>query len=111
MNGVLLAALSAAAAWAALAVLCLRSTTQRHRMGLPEQTAMRRRLCGAAGGLLLLASLVAAVASDGPAVGAMVWLCQLGLLGLALIFLLPYRPGIVLWRWRWAGTGSRHSRE
>lgn len=111
MNGMALSAASAAAAWMAMSVLCLRSSSQRHRMGLPELAPIRRKLAGAAGTLLLAASLAAAVTSDGPAIGLILWLCQAGLAGLVLTCLLPYKPGILLWPWLSAGKGSRHSRE
>jgi hypothetical protein len=110
MNSLALHLASIAAAWMAMSVLCLRSSSQRHRMGLPELAPIRRRHAGAAATTLLAASLVAAVASDGPALGIVLWLCQAGLLGLVLTCLLPYKPGILLWPWPSAGKGWRHGR-
>jgi hypothetical protein len=96
MSALPVAAFSALAGWAALMVLCLRSSSQRHRMGLRPQAPLRRRILALAGVALLAASLAAAIAIDGVAVGIALWLCQLGLLGLVMVCLLPYAPGIVL---------------
>ncbi|MBC7858540.1 MAG: DUF3325 family protein, partial [Burkholderiaceae bacterium] len=86
----LLAAGSACAAWAGMAALAFQSPNQRHRMGLIEQAAGRRRCFIAAAAALLALSLGAAIAADGAALGMVLWLCQAGMLGLALIGALPY---------------------
>lgn len=86
----MLAAGSALAAWAGMAVLCFQSSSQRHRMGLREQTRAQQWRFIAAGMALLATSLSAAIAVDSASFGIVLWLCQAGILGLALIFWLPY---------------------
>lgn len=90
MKPVLLAAGSALAAWAGMAVLCFRSSNQRHRMGLEEQTRGERWRFATAGTMLLAISLIASIAADGASFGIVAWLCQAGILGLILICMLPY---------------------
>lgn len=90
MKPVLLAAGSVFAAWAGMAVLCFRSSNQRHRMGLKEQTRGERWRFSTAGTILLALSLIAAIAADGASFGIVAWLCQTGILGLILICMLPY---------------------
>lgn len=96
MKPVLLAAASLFASWAGMSALCFGSPTQRHRMGLPEQDRWQRRRLAAAGILLIFLSLLAATAADGAAFGIVLWICQTGLAGLALIGMLPYSPAPVL---------------
>jgi hypothetical protein len=90
MSPLLLAAGSALAAWAGMAALCFQSSSQRHRMGLREQTRGQQRRFIAAGSALLAVSLAAAIAADGVSFGIVLWLCQAGILGAVLICWLPY---------------------
>ena len=96
MNSVLLAAGSALAAWAGMAVLCFQSPSQRHRMGLREQTRGRQGRFIAAGASLLAVSLATAIAADGVSFGTTLWLCQAGILGVVLVFWLPYSATAVV---------------
>ncbi len=111
MNAVALAVCSLVTGWFALVVLCLRSSSQRHRLGLVSLARHHRWLLGLAGIALLAISLATATLVDGTAVGPVLWLCQLGLLGLAMVCVLPYAPGIVLGPWRGAGKGWQRNRE
>ncbi|HYD60856.1 MAG TPA: DUF3325 family protein [Noviherbaspirillum sp.] len=90
MNAMQFAAGSALAAWAGMAALCFQSSSQRHRMGLREQTRGQQQRFIAAGSALLAISLAAAIAADGVSFGIVLWLCQAGILGAALICWLPY---------------------
>lgn len=96
MKPVLLAMASLFASWAGMVVLCFASPTQRHRMGLAEQGARQRRNCVMAAILLFFFSLLAAIAADGTAFGIVLWICQAGLAGLALVCMLPYSPAWVV---------------
>jgi hypothetical protein len=90
MKPILLGTASALAAWASMAILCFRSSSQRHRMGLREQGKRQRRQYLAAAILLLSLSLLAATAVDGTSFGILLWICQTGIVGLALLCALPY---------------------
>lgn len=90
MNALLLAAGSALAAWAGMAVLCFQSSSQRRRMGLREQTGPEQWRFILAGTGLIAISLAATVAADGTQFGVLLWLCQAGMLGVALICCLPF---------------------
>jgi hypothetical protein len=90
MKPVLLAMGSAFAVWAGMSALCFQSSNQRHRMGLTEQTTGERWRFMGAGTALLAISLIGAMAADGASFGIVLWLCQIGVLGFALICLLPY---------------------
>lgn len=90
MTPQLLAAASLLAAWSGMTVLCFASRNQRHRMHLPEQQDGQRRGYRAAAVLLLSASLLAAVTTNGTSFGIVLWICQAGLAGLALVCVLPY---------------------
>jgi hypothetical protein len=100
MKTLLFAAASTCAAWAGMAALCYRSSNQRHRMGLPAQAPELGRWFALAGTALLALSLAGAVAADGLSFGIVLWLCQAGMLGLAMICMLPYARDLV-------GTMSR----
>ena len=95
MNALLMAAGSACAAWAGMAVLCFRSASQRRRMGLREQSAPEQWRFILAGAALIAISLAAAVVADGVQFGLLLWLCQAGMLGVALICCLPFARGAV----------------
>ncbi|MDQ1812366.1 DUF3325 family protein [Massilia sp. CCM 9210] len=95
MNAPLMAAGSAFAAWAGLAVLCFQSSSQRRRMGLREQSGRERWRFILAGAALIAISLVAAVVADGTRFGLLLWPCQTGMLGVALICLLPFARSAV----------------
>jgi hypothetical protein len=97
---------SALAAWAGMAALCFQSPSQRHRMGLCEQTRRQRRPFIAAAVALLAMSLAAAVAANGASFGIVLWLCQTGVLGLALVCLLPYWPLHIAHLWRMAAIAA-----
>ena len=90
MSALALGLASALSAGAALTLLCLRASSQRHRLGLPEQTPGWRWLYAIAGLALLAISLAATVAVDGLSFGSVLWLCQAGLLALLITCLLPY---------------------
>lgn len=90
MKALLLAAGSALAVWAGMAVLCFRSSSQRRRLGLREQTGRERWRFSMAATALIGISLAAAVVADGAQFGLVLWLCQAGMLGLALICTLPF---------------------
>jgi hypothetical protein len=90
MSTLLLGIWSAAAAFMGMAALCVQSKNQRHRMGWREQTVQQRCIFVALGALLLAASLAMAVRVNGLSFGIVLWLCQTGVLGLALICSLPY---------------------
>lgn len=99
MTALLMAAGSALAAWAGMGVLCFQSPSQRRRLGLPEQTGRQRWPCAMAAATLIAVSLAAAVA-DGVPFALVLWLCQAGLLGLALICTLPFaRRGVTASMW------------
>lgn len=96
MSPLLIAAGSTLAAWAGMAALCFQSPSQRHRLGLREQTRRQQQGFIATGSALLAVSLASAIAVDGVSFGVTLWLCQAGILGLALVFWLPYSmPGVV----------------
>ncbi len=90
MNALLMAAGSACAAWAGMAVLCFQSSSQRRRLGLREQSGREQGRFILAGTALIVISLVAAVSADGSQFGVLLWLCQTGMLGMALICSLPF---------------------
>ncbi len=90
MNPLLIVACSVLSAWSGMAALCFQSSSQRHRMGLREQTRGQQWRFIAAGCALLAFSLAAAIAADGVSFGIVLWLCQTGILGAALICWLPY---------------------
>ncbi|RSZ60402.1 DUF3325 family protein [Massilia atriviolacea] len=95
MNAALMAAGSAFAAWAGMAVLCFQSSSQRQRMGLREQSGRQQWGFILAGAALLAVSLAAAVVADGSQFGLLLWLCQAGMLGVALICCLPFARSAV----------------
>ncbi|WP_167092759.1 DUF3325 family protein [Massilia frigida] len=101
----LLSLASAITAWAAMAVLCARSATQRCRMGLPDQAPAQSLAWALAGVTLLLVSMAAAVIASGASFGILLWLCQAGVLGLLMICLLPYAGAVVLAPWCWPNKG------
>ncbi|UOD29679.1 DUF3325 family protein [Massilia violaceinigra] len=90
MNALLMAAGSACAAWAGMAVLCFQSASQRRRLGLREQGGREQGCFILAGTVLIAISLAAAVGADGSQFGVLLWLCQTGMLGMALICSLPF---------------------
>lgn len=90
MTALLLAAGSALAVWAGMAVLCFQSPSQRRRLGLREHTGREKWRFILAGTALIVISLAAAIAADGAQFGIVLWLCQVGMLGLALICCLPF---------------------
>lgn len=81
---------SLAAAWAGMAVLYFRSAIERQRQGLPAQSTRRRCFLLVLGAGLLALSLALSVLSDGASFGAVLWLSQTGIVGLALICWKPY---------------------
>lgn len=95
MNALLMSAGSAFAAWAGMAVLCYQSSSQRHRMGLREQSAREQWRFILAGTALIAISLAAAVLADGTQFGLLLGLCQAGMLGVALICCLPFARSAV----------------
>lgn len=90
MNAVVVATASVLGAFSGMALLCLQSPAHRHRNGLPEQDLPVRLGVIVTGAVLLYISLFAAVTGQGASFGIVAWMCQLGLLGLAMIILLPY---------------------
>lgn len=90
MKVLLMAAGSALAVWAGMAVLCFRSSSQRRRLGLREQSGREQWRFTMAATALIAISLAAAVVADGAQFGLVLWLCQAGMLGLALICSLPF---------------------
>lgn len=90
MTALLLAVGSALAVWAGMAVLCFQSSSQRRRLGLPEHTGREQWRFILAGAVLIVISLAAAIAADGVQFGIVLWLCQVGMLGVALICCLPF---------------------
>lgn len=95
MSQILLDVVSILGAWSAMVALCFRSSTQRHRMGLREQSHWQRRYFLAAAIAMLSVSLGAAIASNGVSFGIVLWLCQASVLGIALICWLPYSASSV----------------
>ena len=95
MTALLMAAGSALAVWAGMAVLCFQSSSQRRRLGLRELTSPEQWRFIMAGTALIAVSLAAAVAADGVQFGMLLWLCQVGVLGLALICCLPFARAAV----------------
>lgn len=92
MTPVVLAVASTLGAWSGMAMLGLQAPSHRHRLGLPPQSAGPRLRRAAAGAALLILSLSAAIAANGLSFGIVLWLCQIGMLGLILICLWPYHP-------------------
>ena len=90
MTPQLLEAASMLAAWSGMTTFCFASRNQRHRMHLPEQQDVQRWTYRAAAVLLLATSLLAAVTANGASFGIVLWICQAGLAGLALVCVLPY---------------------
>jgi len=90
MTAPLMAVGSALAGWAGMAVLCFQSSSQRRRLGLSEHSSRERSHFIFAGTVLLAISLAAAITADGGQFGILLWLCQVGMLGLALICCLPF---------------------
>lgn len=90
MTALLLSVGSALAVWACMAVLSFQSSSQRRRLGLPEHTGRERWRFILAGAVLIVLSLAAAIAADGVQFGIVLWLCQVGMLGVALICCLPF---------------------
>ena len=95
MTALLMAAGSALAVWAGMAVLCFQSSSQRRRLGLRELTSPEQWRFIMAGTALIAVSLAAAIAADGVQFGMVLWLCQVGMLGLALICCLPFARAAV----------------
>lgn len=95
MKALLLATGSAMAVWAGMAVLNFRSSSQRRRLGLREQTVSEQFGFSLAGTAMIAISLAAAIAADGVQFGLLLWLGQAGMLGLALICALPFAPAAV----------------
>lgn len=90
MKALLMAAGSALAAWAGMMLLCYQSPSQRRRMGLRAQTGLEQWRFIMAATALIAMSLAAAIVADGVQFGLLLWLCQVGMLGLALICSLPF---------------------
>lgn len=90
MKALLVAAGSAFAVWAGMAILCFQSSSQRRRLGLREQSGREQWHFTVAATTLIVMSLAAAVIADGAQFGLLLWACQAGMLGLALIFSLPF---------------------
>lgn len=95
MKTQLLTMASGLAAWAGMAVLCFRSSSQRRRLGLRQQTWVEQWRYTVGALVLLVLSLVAAVSADGARFGVLLWLCQAGLLSLTLICALPFARGFL----------------
>lgn len=95
MKSSLLACASALAVWAGMAVLCFQSSSQRRRLALRELSGSEPLRYFAAASALIGLSLAAAVAADGVQFGLLLWLCQAGMLGLALICALPFARSAV----------------
>lgn len=95
MNALLMGAASALAGWAGMAVLCFQSASQRRRMGLRELGGAEQGRFILAGTALIGVSLAAAVLADGTGFGVLLWLCQTGMLGVALICCLPFARAAV----------------
>jgi hypothetical protein len=81
---------SALAAGAGLGALCWAARSQRARMAWPAHTARQRLGWRAGGWLLLAASWALAWCLDGPALGSVLWVVQLGVAGLLLVITLPW---------------------
>lgn len=86
----LLAGASLLGALGGIATLCLQSPNHRHRNRLPAQTSAMRLQFISVGVALLALSLAGAIAGQGVSFGIVLWLCQMGLMGLAMICSLPY---------------------
>lgn len=90
MTSFLLAGASLLGAFGGMALLCFQSPNQRHRSRLPEQTPGVRLQFILVGVTLLVISLGSAIGGQGVSFGMVLWLCQAGLVGLAMICCLPY---------------------
>ncbi|GAB3538372.1 hypothetical protein GCM10027343_03950 [Noviherbaspirillum agri] len=86
----LLAGASLLGALGGMAMLCAQSPNQRHRNRLPELARAQRLRFVSAGIVLLAISLAGATAGQGFSFGIVLWLCQAGLVGVAMICSLPY---------------------
>lgn len=95
MTPLLLTASSVCAAWAGMAALCFQSPSQRHRMDWPPLSGLRRLGFIVAAIMLLAASLVAAIATDGMPFGILRWVCQTSVSGVILSCSLPYSITVV----------------
>ena len=95
MTALLMAAGSALAVWAGMAALCFQSSSQRRRLGLRELTGREQWRSIMAGTALLCLALAAAIAADGVQFGMVLWLCQVGLLGVGIICCLPFARAAV----------------
>ena len=90
MSAIALFLVSAFASWSSMAALCFQSPSQRHRMGMRIQSrAARAGLVSAASALLAL-SLLAATRAYGMSFGILLSVCLTGVLGFALVCVLPY---------------------
>jgi len=95
MKALLMATGGALAAWTGMMLLYFQSSSQRRRMGLREQSGRQQWRFIAAATAWIAMSLAAAVAADGVQFGLLLWLCQAGMLGLALICSLPFAQSAV----------------
>ncbi|HZW12586.1 MAG TPA: DUF3325 domain-containing protein [Noviherbaspirillum sp.] len=90
MTSFLLASASLLGALGGMALLCFQSPNQRHRSRLPEQSPGVRLQFMSVGVALLALSLGSAIIGQGVSFGIVLWICQVGLVGVAMICSLPY---------------------
>lgn len=86
---------AAFAAWTGLGLLCLRTRAVRTRFGWAPLGGAARALLGGGGTLCCALSLTFALQADPASFALVLWITQLGMLGLAMALLLPRRSHLL----------------
>lgn len=96
MMGWQLDIVAALTAWIGLAALCFQSAYQRQRLGLHKQKPAMRLAFLLTGIMMLAVSCQASITANGLGFGTLVFISQLGMIGLLLILALSRSAGAVL---------------